>query len=67
MYHTLCMVHLGRAASRPLGSSIDTVIIRSGHASGPIEQRVTLLWRGEGPDDLPRRGLDNGPVRPYTG
>ena len=32
----------------------------------PIEQRVAILWRGEGPDDLPRRGRDNGPVRAYA-
>jgi site-specific DNA recombinase len=50
---------------RILGSSIDAVIVQRGHARVPIEQRVTILWRGEGPDDLPRRGRDNGPVRPY--
>ncbi len=51
---------------RILGSSIDAVIVRRAHARVPIEERVTILWRGEGPDDLPRRGRDNGPVRPYT-
>jgi hypothetical protein len=52
---------------RILGSSIDAVIVKRGNARVPIEERVTILWRGEGPDDLPRRGRDNGPVRPFTG
>ncbi|HTA33724.1 MAG TPA: recombinase family protein [Solirubrobacteraceae bacterium] len=51
---------------RILGSSIDAIIVKRGHSRVPIEQRVTILWRGEGPDDLPRRGRDNGPVRPYA-
>ncbi len=52
---------------RILGSSIDAVIVKRAHARVSIEERVTILWRGEGPEDLPRRGKDNGPVRPYTG
>jgi hypothetical protein len=28
--------------------------------------RVIIVWRGEDPDELPRRGRDNGPIRPYT-
>jgi site-specific DNA recombinase len=51
---------------RILGSSIDAVIVKRGHGRIPIEDRVTILWRGEGPDDFPRRGCDNGPIRPYT-
>jgi site-specific DNA recombinase len=51
---------------RILGSSIDAVIVERGHARIPVEERVTILWRGEGPDDLPRRGRDNGPIRPYV-
>jgi hypothetical protein len=51
---------------RILGSSIDAVIVRRGHSRTPLEERVTILWRGEGPDDLPRRGCDNGPIRPYS-
>jgi hypothetical protein len=51
---------------RILGSSIDAVIVRRAHARVPVEDRVTILWRGEGPKDLPRRGRDNGPIRPYT-
>lgn len=50
---------------RILGSSIDAVIVKRGHARISIDDRVTILWRGEGPDDLPRRGRDNGPIRPY--
>ncbi len=49
---------------RILGSSIDAVILKRGHARVPIEDRATILWHGEGPDDLPRRGHDNSPVRP---
>lgn len=51
---------------RILSSSIDAVIVERGDAQTPLEERVTILWRGEGPDDLPRRGRDNGPVRPYA-
>jgi site-specific DNA recombinase len=51
---------------RILGSSIDAVIVRRAHSRVPIDRRVTILWRGEGPEDLPRRGRDNGPIRPYT-
>jgi hypothetical protein len=51
---------------RILGSSIDAVIVTRGHGRIPIEDRVTILWRGEGPDDFPRRGCDNGPIRPYV-
>ncbi len=51
---------------RILGSSIDAVIVARAGARAPLEDRVTILWRGEGPDDLPRRGRDNGPIRPYV-
>jgi site-specific DNA recombinase len=51
---------------RILGSSIDAVIISRAHSRIPVEDRVRILWRGEGPEDLPRRGRDNGPIRPYT-
>jgi hypothetical protein len=50
---------------RILGSSIDAVFVKRGDARMPVEKRVTILWRGEGPNDLPRRGRDNGPVRAY--
>jgi site-specific DNA recombinase len=51
---------------RILGSSIDAVIVDRAHSRIPVEDRVRILWRGEGPEDLPRRGRDNGPIRPYT-
>jgi site-specific DNA recombinase len=51
---------------RILGSSIDAVIVKPGGVRVPVEERVVILWRGEGPDDLPRRGRDNGPVRSYV-
>jgi site-specific DNA recombinase len=51
---------------RILTASIDAIIIRRTHPSTPITDRVTILWRGEGPNDLPRRGRNNGPIRPYT-
>ncbi len=51
---------------RIIGSSIDAVIVKRATTGAPVEQRVTILWRGEGPDDLPRRGRDNGPIRPYA-
>ncbi|HEX5310105.1 MAG TPA: recombinase family protein [Solirubrobacteraceae bacterium] len=51
---------------RIIGSSIDAVIVRRDDGQSSITDRVTILWRGEGPDDLPRRGRDNGPVRAYA-
>jgi DNA invertase Pin-like site-specific DNA recombinase len=51
---------------RILSSSLDAAIVKRGDARVPIEERVTILWRGEGPDDLPRRGRDNGPIGPYA-
>jgi DNA invertase Pin-like site-specific DNA recombinase len=52
---------------RILSSSIDAVIVKPGDASTPLAERVSILWRGEGPDDLPRRGRENGPIRCYAG
>ena len=40
----------------------DWVIVERAHTRAPLDERVTILWRGEGPDDLPRRGRDNGPT-----
>jgi hypothetical protein len=51
---------------RILSSSIRRSDRQARRRADPIEGRATILWRGEGPDDLPRRGRDNGPVRPYT-
>jgi hypothetical protein len=40
-----------------LTASLDAIFIRSrGGANVPVADRSLLLWRGEGPDDLPRRG-----------
>jgi hypothetical protein len=50
---------------RILSSSIDAVVVRPGHTREPVAERITILWRGEGPEDLPRPGRENGPVRPY--
>ena len=38
-----------------LTASLDAVFVRSGKGV-PIEDRIRLVWRGDGPDDLPRRG-----------
>jgi site-specific DNA recombinase len=51
---------------RILGSSIDAVIVDRAPWQVPLPERVTILWRSEGPKDLPRRGRENGPVRSYT-
>lgn len=52
--------------NRIAGSPTDTLIVKRGHACVPIEDRVMILWRGEGPYDLPRRGRENSSVRPYV-
>jgi site-specific DNA recombinase len=40
-----------------LTASLDAIFIRSnGGSNTPVADRTLLLWRGEGPDDLPRRG-----------
>jgi site-specific DNA recombinase len=40
-----------------LTASLDAIFIRSSNGSNlPVAGRTLLLWRGEGPDDLPRRG-----------
>jgi DNA invertase Pin-like site-specific DNA recombinase len=38
-----------------LTAAVDAVMVRSGRAV-PVQDRVLVLWRGQGPDDLPRRG-----------
>jgi site-specific DNA recombinase len=50
---------------RVLGSSIDAVMVWRGDTRAPVADRVQILWRGEGPDDLPRPGRDNGAIRSY--
>ena len=45
-----------------LTQAIDAVVVSHGSADKPLDQRVQILWPGEGPDDLPRRRHDNGPI-----
>lgn len=47
-----------------LASAIDVVFLR-GPGRGRVEPRVLILWRGQGPDDLPRRGRNNGALQPF--
>jgi len=46
-----------------LGGFIDTVMVRPSKGRGrnvdPIKRRVRVLWRGQGPSDLPRRRMVN--------
>jgi len=63
----------GRYDDLPVGygrcifsTSIGVVIAKRDHASFPVEDWLTILCYSEGPDDLPRRGRDNGPVRAYV-
>jgi DNA invertase Pin-like site-specific DNA recombinase len=46
-----------------LRESIDTVVVSKGR-SRVVPERATILWRGEAPRDLPRRGHPS-PVRPF--
>ena len=42
-----------------LTAALDAVMVRAVRGSGravPVEERVLALWRGQAPDDLPRRG-----------
>jgi hypothetical protein len=42
-----------------LTAALDAVIVKSVRGSGravPVQDRVRILWRGQGPDDLPGRG-----------
>jgi hypothetical protein len=52
--------------NRIIGSPTDALIVKRGRARVPIERRVMILWRDEGSYDLPRRGRENGSVRPYV-
>ena len=47
-----------------LVSAIDAVMVRPASAGG-LDDRVRVLWRGEAPDDLPRRGRPQ-PVVPFV-
>ena len=46
-----------------LASAIDAVMVKPA-ASGGLEDRVRILWRGEAPDNLPRRGNPQ-PIIPF--
>jgi DNA invertase Pin-like site-specific DNA recombinase len=46
-----------------LSAFLDAVIVRKG--TGPIEDRVHILYRGEMPADFPSRGKRCGPVAPF--
>ena len=51
-----------------LSSFIDAIMVRTTLRTGrraPIEERAIILWRGEGPDDLPRRGRIV-PLKPFV-
>jgi DNA invertase Pin-like site-specific DNA recombinase len=46
-----------------LGGFVDVMMVRPSRGRGrhvdPVERRARVLWRGEGPDDLPRRRVVN--------
>lgn len=51
-----------------LHAAIDVVFLRRtavAHHSSPIDERVLILWRGEGPSDLPGRGKRPGTLRGF--
>jgi hypothetical protein len=48
-----------------LAAGIDTIFLR-GPGRGRLEDRVLILWRGQAPEDLPRRGRHNGMLRPFA-
>lgn len=52
----------GHRLSPSLESSADAIFLRRGRA--PIEQRLVLFARGEGPTDLPGHGNRGAPIAP---
>jgi DNA invertase Pin-like site-specific DNA recombinase len=53
---------------RLLSSAIDAVFLRPARGAGrvvPIEERALILWRGQAPDNLPRRG-HRVPLAPFA-
>ena len=49
-----------------LRHAIDAVFVRqTGRANIPIAERAVILWRGEGPDDLPGPGRKLGVLEPF--
>jgi hypothetical protein len=48
---------LGAAEKRTLlTASVDAVMVRRTGANVAVADRALLLWRGQAPDDFPRRG-----------
>ena len=47
-----------------LASAVDAIMVRPASA-GSLEDRVRVLWHGEAPDDLPRRGHPQ-PIVPFV-
>jgi site-specific DNA recombinase len=50
-----------------LASAIDAIVVARANRDTPLDERVRILWTGEGPKDLPRRRHDNGPIRGFEG
>jgi hypothetical protein len=53
---------------RLLSAAIDAVFLRPARGAGRvvrIEERALILWRGQAPDDLPRRGR-RVPLAPFS-
>lgn len=48
-----------------LSATMDAVFLRRGRALA-LDDRALVLWHGEGPEDLPRRGVGRAAVRPYV-
>ncbi|MGN6869555.1 MAG: recombinase family protein [Solirubrobacteraceae bacterium] len=52
-----------------LGGFVDCIMVRPSRGRGrhvdPVERRTRILWRGQGPDDLPRRRVVN-PIVSYA-
>ena len=49
-----------------LTASLDAIFVRSARGLNvPVEARALLLWRGEGPEGLPRRGR-RVPLEPFS-
>lgn len=56
---------------RVLGAFIDVVFLRParggrGRHAAPVEERALILWKGDGPDDLPLPRRRGGPIRSFA-
>jgi site-specific DNA recombinase len=54
-----------RERQKILRAAIDCVFLRRGRQLA-IDDRALILWRGQAPDDLPRRGLKRVELRPFV-